>query len=52
MHIVVDLVILVSTILLGIPVPFCFMAAALYMGIIFFPDFSFLMTVGFRDSVP
>jgi len=48
MHIVVDLVILVTTILLGIPVPFCFMAAALYMGIIFFPDFSFLMTVGFR----
>ena len=48
MHIAVDLVILVSTILLGIPVPFCFMAAALYMGVIFFPDFSFLMTVGFR----
>ena len=48
MHILIDLVILVSTIIFGIPVPFCFMAAALYMGLIFFPDFSFLMTVGFR----
>ncbi len=48
MHIIIDLIILVSTIVFGIPVPFCFMAAALYMGLIFFPDFSFLMTVGFR----
>lgn len=48
MHIGIDLFILVSTILLGIPVPFCFMAASLYMGIIYFPDFSFLTTVGFR----
>ena len=48
MHIVVDLVILIGTIIVGIPVPFCFMAAALYMGIIYFPDFSFLTTVGFR----
>ena len=48
MHIIIDLIILVSTIIFGIPVPFCFMAAALYMGLIFFPDFSFLMTVGFR----
>jgi C4-dicarboxylate transporter DctM subunit len=48
MHIIIDLLILVTTIILGIPVPFCFMAAALYMGLVFFPDFSFLMTVGFR----
>ncbi|MDR2176040.1 MAG: TRAP transporter large permease [Synergistaceae bacterium] len=48
MHIVIDLAILIGTIVLGIPVPLCFMAAALYMGVIYFPDFSFLMTVGFR----
>ncbi len=48
MHIVIDLVILVGSIIVGIPVPFCFMAAALYMGVIYFPDFSFLTTVGFR----
>ncbi|MDO4786192.1 MAG: TRAP transporter large permease [Fretibacterium sp.] len=48
MHIVIDLVILIGTIIIGIPVPFCFMAAALYMGVIYFPDFSFLATVGFR----
>jgi tripartite ATP-independent transporter DctM subunit len=47
-HIVIDLVILIGTILIGLPVPFCFMAAALYMGVIYFPDFSFLTTVGFR----
>ena len=49
MHIVVDLIILIGTILVGIPVPFCFMAASLYMGYIYFPDFSFLTTVGFRS---
>ena len=48
MHIVIDLFILITTIIIGIPVPFCFMAAALYMGVIYFPDFSFLTTVGFR----
>jgi tripartite ATP-independent transporter DctM subunit len=48
MHIVIDLVILVGTIILGIPVPFCFMASALYMGVVYFPDFSFLTSVGFR----
>ena len=47
-HIVVDLLILISSIVVGIPVPFCFMLAAVYMGVIFFPDFSFLMTIGFR----
>ncbi|SDY14763.1 TRAP transporter, DctM subunit [Acetomicrobium thermoterrenum DSM 13490] len=48
MHIIIDIIILIVTIVVGIPVPFCFMAAALYMGIVAFPDFSFLMTVGFR----
>ncbi len=48
MHIIIDILILMITIIMGVPVPFCFMAAALYMGIVFFPDFSFLMTVGFR----
>ncbi|GHT00249.1 C4-dicarboxylate ABC transporter permease [Synergistales bacterium] len=48
MHIAIDLAILIVTIMVGIPVPFCFMAAALYMGVIYFPDFSFLTTVGFR----
>ncbi|PKL01718.1 MAG: TRAP transporter large permease, partial [Synergistetes bacterium HGW-Synergistetes-2] len=47
-HIVVDLLILISSIVVGIPVPFCFMLAAVYMGVIYFPDFSFLMTIGFR----
>ncbi len=47
-HIVVDLLILISSIVVGIPVPFCFMLAAIYMGVIYFPDFSFLMTIGFR----
>ncbi|HAL64907.1 MAG TPA: TRAP transporter large permease, partial [Bacteroidales bacterium] len=48
MHVVIDIIILIVTIVMGVPVPFCFMAAALYMGIVAFPDFSFLMTVGFR----
>ncbi|HCL79166.1 MAG TPA: TRAP transporter large permease [Synergistaceae bacterium] len=47
-HIVIDLLILISSIIVGIPVPFCFMLAAVYMGVIYFPDFSFLMTIGFR----
>ena len=47
-HIAIDLFILISSIILGIPVPFCFMLAAIYMGVIYFPDFSFLMTIGFR----
>lgn len=47
-HIVIDLIILISSIVVGIPVPFCFMLAAIYMGVVFFPDFSFLMTIGFR----
>ncbi len=47
-HIAVDLLILISSIVIGIPVPFCFMLAAIYMGVIYFPDFSFLMTIGFR----
>jgi tripartite ATP-independent transporter DctM subunit len=47
-HIVINLLILISSIVVGIPVPFCFMLAAIYMGVIFFPDFSFLMTIGFR----
>jgi tripartite ATP-independent transporter DctM subunit len=48
MHIIIDIIILIMTISIGVPVPFCFMAAALYMGIVAFPDFSFLMSVGFR----
>ncbi len=47
-YIAIDLIILISSIVVGIPVPFCFMMAAVYMGVIFFPDFSFLMTIGFR----
>ncbi len=47
-HILIDLLILISSIVVGIPVPFCFMLAAVYMGAIYFPDFSFLMTIGFR----
>lgn len=47
-HILIDLLILISSIIVGIPVPFCFMLAAVYMGVIYFPDFSFLMTIGFR----
>lgn len=47
-HIAIDLVILITSIIIGIPVPFCFMLAAIYMGVIYFPDFSFLMTIGFR----
>ena len=47
-HIAIDLVILIASIIIGIPVPFCFMLAAIYMGVIYFPDFSFLMTIGFR----
>jgi len=47
-HITIDLLILISSIVIGVPVPFCFMLAAIYMGVIYFPDFSFLMTIGFR----
>lgn len=49
MHIVINLLILIAAIVIGIPIPFAFMAAALYMGFMFFPDFSFLTTVGFRS---
>lgn len=48
-HIAIDLIVLISSIIVGIPVPFCFMLAALYMGLVYFPDFSFLMTIGFRS---
>jgi len=49
MHIVINLLLLIALIVIGIPIPFAFMAAAFYMGIMFFPDFSFLTTVGFRS---
>ena len=48
MYYAITLLILVGAIIIGIPVPFAFMTAALYMGYMFFPDFSFLTTVGFR----
>lgn len=48
MHIIIDILILIVGLSIGVPVPFAFMAAALYMALVAFPDLSFLASVGFR----
>ncbi|HPK42669.1 MAG TPA: TRAP transporter large permease [Synergistales bacterium] len=47
MVIAINLVILISLIVAGLPVPFCFMTAAIYMGIVYNFSFSFLLPGGY-----
>ncbi|MEA3507393.1 MAG: TRAP transporter large permease subunit, partial [Synergistota bacterium] len=47
MEIAVNLVLLIGLIVLGLPVPFCFMSAAIYMGIVYDFSFSFLLPSGY-----
>ncbi|MGB4208994.1 MAG: TRAP transporter large permease [Thermovirgaceae bacterium] len=47
MVIAVNLAILVGLIVAGLPVPFCFMTAAIYMGIVYNFSFSFLLPGGY-----
>lgn len=48
MDIIVDLAILIGLLVLGVPVPFCFMAAVLYMFILGGYDPMFIMATGFH----
>lgn len=48
MDIIVDLAILVGLLVLGVPVPFCFMAAVLFMFILGGYDPMFMMATGFH----
>ncbi len=47
MVIAINLVILIGLIVSGLPVPFCFMTAAIYMGIVYDFSFSFLLPGGY-----
>lgn len=47
MEIAVNLILLIGLIVLGLPVPFCFMSAAIYMGIVYDFSFSFLLPSGY-----
>lgn len=47
MVIAINLVILIGMIVSGLPVPFCFMTAAIYMGIVYDFSFSFLLPGGY-----
>ena len=48
MDVIVDLAILIGLLVLGVPVPFCFMAAVLFMFIIGGYDPMFIMATGFH----
>jgi len=45
--IVADTVVLVGLLVWGVPIPFCFMAAVLFMALVHGYDFNFLLPVGF-----
>ena len=47
MIIAINLAILIGLIVVGLPVPFCFMTAAIYMGIVYDFSFSFLLPSGY-----
>jgi tripartite ATP-independent transporter DctM subunit len=47
MVIAINLIILIGLIVSGLPVPFCFMTAAIYMGIVYDFSFSFLLPGGY-----
>jgi len=47
MVIAINLLLLIGLIVLGLPVPFCFMSAAIYMGIVYDFSFSFLLPGGY-----
>ncbi|HON34042.1 MAG TPA: TRAP transporter large permease [Synergistales bacterium] len=47
MVIAINLAILIGLIVAGLPVPFCFMTAAIYMGIVYDFSFSFLLPGGY-----
>jgi C4-dicarboxylate transporter, DctM subunit len=47
MVIAINLLLLIGLIVLGLPVPFCFMSAAIYMGIVYDFSFSFLLPSGY-----
>ena len=46
MIIAINLAILIGLIVVGLPVPFCFMTAAIYMGIVYDFSFSFIIPSG------
>ena len=48
MDVIADLAILVGLLVLGVPVPFCFMAAVLFMFILGGYDPTFVMATGFH----
>jgi len=48
MDIIIDLVILIGLLILGVPVPFCFMAAVLFLFILGNYDPMFIMATGFH----
>jgi tripartite ATP-independent transporter DctM subunit len=47
MDILIDLIILLGLLVLGVPVPFCFMAAVLYLVILHGYNFEFLFSIAF-----
>lgn len=47
MVIAINLALLIGLIVIGLPVPFCFMSAAIYMGIVYDFSFSFLLPGGY-----
>lgn len=47
MDIVIDLIILIGLLVLGVPVPFCFMAAVLFLVILHGYSFEFLLPIAF-----
>ena len=49
MDVVIDILILVGLLVIGVPVPFCFMAAVLYMFMIGDYDAVFLVSSGFKQ---
>ncbi len=50
MEVILDLIILVALLVLGVPVPFCFMAAVLFMFILGGYDPMFMMATGFHKT--
>ena len=51
MEVILDLIILVGLLVLGVPVPFCFMAAVLFMFILGGYDPMFIMATGFHKQI-
>lgn len=50
MEVIVDLIILVGLLVIGVPVPFCFMAAVLFMFLLGGYDPMFIMATGFHKT--